>query len=184
MYHDYCRPKYRISPYISYINENLKICYSHAINLKFGQDHTIDKRNVSCKFYQYPTRGRYFLKICLQMRTEFVSKYWQIFKKYLPHAGFGWNLQETFLLSIVWSVQISSRLHDSSRFHNFHLYRKYIGKFYIFDSYIQCTSPEFGENFVFFCPFWCHSILFQWKQWWRACFENMTITPPIPLVTD
>ena len=103
MYLDYCRPKYRISLYISYISENSKICYSHAINLKFGQDHTIDKRNVSCKFHQNPTRGRYFSKICLQMRPEFTSKYWQNFKKYLPHAGFWWNLQETFLLSIVWS---------------------------------------------------------------------------------
>ena len=47
MYLDYCRPKYRISLCISYVSENSKICYSHPINLKFGQDHDIDKRNVS-----------------------------------------------------------------------------------------------------------------------------------------
>ena len=103
MYLDYCRPRYWISLYVSYISENLKICYSHAINLKFGQDRTIDKRNVSSKFHQNPTMGRYLSKICLQMRPEFTSKYWQNFKKHLPHAGFRWNWQETFLLSIVWS---------------------------------------------------------------------------------
>ena len=42
-----------------------KICLSNAIVLKFGEDHHDDKWNLSCKFHQYPSWGRYFLKFYL-----------------------------------------------------------------------------------------------------------------------
>ena len=45
------------------LRANTKICLSNAIVLKFGENHHNDKRNLSCKFHQYPSWGR-LLKFC------------------------------------------------------------------------------------------------------------------------
>ena len=60
-----------------YIKEISKICWGYAIDLKFGQDHSIDERSVSWKFHQNPTWLRFFSKFYQyfdQSRAGFVAK--------------------------------------------------------------------------------------------------------------
>ena len=61
---------------------------SYAIDLKFGQDHDIDKRNVSWKFHQNPTPGRHFFKNSSYFEglTDLLLR--QNYEKYLPEVGF------------------------------------------------------------------------------------------------
>ena len=57
----------------------------------------------------------------------------------------------------------------------------YIGKFDIFQYFWLRNSMYITwilHKFHFFCPFWCHGIIIQWKKWVQACFEDMTFIPP------
>ena len=40
---------------IPILRENIKICLTNAIILKFREDHHNDKQNLTCKFHQNPS---------------------------------------------------------------------------------------------------------------------------------
>ena len=72
-----CEWKFREKCRFPYIKEISKICWGYAIDLKFGQDHSIDERSVSWKFHQIPTWLRFFSKFYQyfdQSRAGFVAK--------------------------------------------------------------------------------------------------------------
>ena len=66
-----------------YMKGIYKICWSYAFDLKLGQNHFIDERNVSWKFYQKPINFWNFATLVVPFPR-------QNFKKYL--LWFWWNV--------------------------------------------------------------------------------------------
>ena len=151
--------------------------------MKFGQDHNIDKRNVSWKFHQNLTSGRHFLKIShiltkISGRTGsgYEAKLWKVPSWSRILMKFSGNVS---FINIMILSKFQVNCITLTNFGNF----LNIGKFAI-SAKFQCTkngcnSPKMHKIEFFLQILLCYTYILKYK-WFPLKFDN-SHQYPLPL---